>query len=132
MTLKLVVRETYPQYSLEVEFVGEEVDEIMRQMSETMPKIHRTIRQYFPFPTFAKGRGTCKELILRLVAEGSFDEAQNLEETRLNLQKLGFNFDRTNVAHALHELSMNGPLRRLGTRRYYQYQRKGTKIKDDE
>ena len=121
--LKFVFRETFPSYSLEVEFTGSEIDEIMEQYSEAMPRLHETIRQYIPLIRSAKKKLTCIELLLRLIEEFWFDEARRLSETQLKLQQLGFNFDKSTIAHALRNLSKS-ILYRGGTRRNFHYIRR--------
>lgn len=127
--MKFVVKEDYPQYSLEVEFNGKEIGDIMNQLSDVMPKIHRTVAQYFPLPSIKETRkNTAKGLILSLIGEGWFDAARNLIETQNKMRDLGYNHHRSNIAHALKDLWTNGILARLGICRHYQYQRTTRKL----
>ncbi|MCS6768674.1 MAG: hypothetical protein RMJ59_07770 [Candidatus Nitrosocaldus sp.] len=67
---------------------------------------------------------TCKGLIERLWHEGWFASERNLGEVHEELARLGYNYDRTAVSHALTDLVREGVLSRMGSARTYRYVQK--------
>ncbi len=71
------------------------------------------------------GKGlTCKGLIEKLWQEGWFTVERNLGEVHEGLARLGYNYDRTAVSHALTDLVREGVLSRIGSARTYRYVQK--------
>ncbi len=71
------------------------------------------------------GKGsTCKGLIEKLWHEGWFSNERNLGEVHEELARLGYNYDRTAVSHALTDLVREGVLSRIGSARTYRYVQK--------
>ncbi len=70
--------------------------------------------------TIGKG-STCKGLIEKLWHEGWFASERNLGEVHEELARLGYNYDRTAVSHALTDLVREGVLSRIGSARTYRY-----------
>ncbi|MEM0365296.1 MAG: hypothetical protein QW450_00640 [Candidatus Nitrosocaldus sp.] len=73
--------------------------------------------------TIGKG-STCKGLIEKLWHEGWFVSERNLGEVHEELARLGYNYDRTAVSHALTDLVREGILSRIGSARTYRYVQK--------
>ncbi|MFN4336893.1 MAG: hypothetical protein ACK4FV_04855 [Candidatus Nitrosocaldus sp.] len=67
---------------------------------------------------------TCKGLIEKLWQEGWFTVERNLGEVHEELARLGYNYDRTAVSHALTDLVREGVLSRIGSARTYRYVQK--------
>ncbi|MEM0030132.1 MAG: hypothetical protein QW572_02320 [Candidatus Nitrosocaldus sp.] len=67
---------------------------------------------------------TCKGLIEKLWQEGWFITERNLGEVHEELARLGYNYDRTAVSHALTDLVREGILSRIGSARTYRYVQK--------
>ena len=127
--LKFKFREKMPGYTLEVEFTGNEIDSIMEQYFEAMPKLHETIQERLPelrklrITSSLRKRITCREVLLRLVSEGYFDELRTMPQTCNEVRKSGFHYDRSSVSHALKELCRERVLVKSGSKRKFQFQR---------
>ncbi len=64
---------------------------------------------------------SCKELIEDLWREGWFSEERKLADVFRELNKRGYNFDKSAISHALSSLTREGILRRVGKERRYRY-----------
>lgn len=69
----------------------------------------------------AKNGNTCRSLIEKIFYEKYFEKEKLLGEVHEELSKIGYNYDRTAVSHALTDMVREGILTRVGTLRNYRY-----------
>ena len=68
-----------------------------------------------------KNGNTCRSLIEKIFYEKYFEKEKLLGEVHEELSKIGYNYDRTAVSHALTDMVREGILTRVGTLRNYRY-----------
>ena len=69
----------------------------------------------------AKNGNTCRSLIEKIFYEKYFEKEKLLGEVHEEVSKMGYNYDRTAVSHALTDMVREGILTRVGTLRNYRY-----------
>lgn len=67
---------------------------------------------------------TCRGLLLTMWREGWFETGRLLSEVHGEMNRRGYHYDRTAVAHALVDLVREGTLFREGSMRNYRYVQK--------
>lgn len=104
---------------IEIESSPDQIQEAIKQVItsiEDLPSPLTTQRQLIP--------ASCKEAIEILWREGWFTEPKRLIDVWKELGNRGYNYDRSAIAHALHNLSREGILTRIGKARRYRYVQK--------
>jgi hypothetical protein len=117
--IKLKIGEVEVEIECKKEEVKSVVDTILESIQERQEKLTNLISK--PTLRHLPKRKTCKGIILDLWNEGWFSTIRLLGEICEELEKRGYHFDRTAVAHSLLDLVREGYLKRIGTARNFRY-----------
>ncbi|BAJ51371.1 conserved hypothetical protein [Candidatus Caldarchaeum subterraneum] len=104
------------------------VDKIEEAVKNTIAAI-RSTEQATPQPqTQTRKPVTCKKAVEDLLADGWLQTGRTLAEVVSELERRGFLYDTTAVAHVLLDLVREGKLERVGEPRRYIYLAKKTSV----
>ncbi len=108
-------------WEVEVECPEDKIQEVLEKVLATLP----VSQQQEPQEEKKERSGaTCRDLIKGLWEEGWFSEPRGLSEVDEELQRRGYHYDRSAIAHSLTDLVREGILSRAGTPRNYRYLQK--------
>ena len=93
------------------DLIGQAISQVINSLHEAQ---HQHVEKSF-LPT------SCKEALELLWKEGWFSVERRLSDVWHELNRRGYNFDRSAIAHALHDLTKEGILTRMGKARRYKY-----------
>ncbi|MDP8023179.1 MAG: hypothetical protein ACP5LF_02065 [Nitrososphaeria archaeon] len=107
-------------WEIEVECPEDKINEIIPKILSSIP-----IQQQQEFNKESTRKGvTCKDLLTQLWKEGWFSQERSLYEVDEELQRRGYHYDRSAIAHALTDMVREGVLTRVGSPRNYRYSQK--------
>ena len=96
------------------ELLSQAIDQVVRSLNSVIHlKGEESKKKFFA--------SSCKEAIEMLWRDGWFSTERRLSEVWEELSRRGYNFDRSAIAHALHDLVREGVLTRMGKARRYRY-----------
>ncbi|MEM0349139.1 MAG: hypothetical protein QXE96_07155 [Candidatus Caldarchaeum sp.] len=105
------------------------VDKIEEAVKNTIAAIRSTEPATTPQPqTQTRKPITCKRAVEELLADGWLQTGRTLAEVVSELERRGFLYDTTAVAHVLLDLVREGKLERVGEPRRYIYLSKKTSV----
>ncbi len=108
-------------WEIEVECPEDKINEIIPKILASIPIQQQEQQQ--ARESIRKGV-TCKDLLVQLWKEGWFAQERELYEVDEELQRRGYHYDRSAIAHALTDLVREGVLSRSGSPRSYKYSQK--------
>ncbi|OYT49244.1 hypothetical protein B6U79_02225 [Candidatus Bathyarchaeota archaeon ex4484_231] len=102
------------------------------QVQETVQKVLSSVTEYASKAVTAPlertqppaRAETCRGIVERLWREGWFSEPRSLSDVHREMDRIGYHYDRTAVAHVLLDLVRDGILTRDGKPRRYVYVQK--------
>lgn len=108
-------------WEVEVECPENKIQEVLEKVLATLP-----VSQQQEVQEERKERSgtTCRDLIKALWEEGWFSQPRGLSDVDEELQRRGYHYDRSAIAHSLTDLVREGILSRIGTPRNYRYLQK--------
>ncbi len=107
-------------WEIEVECPEDKINEIIPKILSSIP-----IQQQQEFNKESTRKGvTCKDLLTQLWKEGWFSQERSLFEVDEELQRRGYHYDRSAIAHSLTDMVREGVLTRTGSPRNYKYSQK--------
>ncbi|MGC8568931.1 MAG: hypothetical protein ACP5LW_02880 [Nitrososphaeria archaeon] len=107
-------------WEIEVECPEDKIDEVIPKILSALPVQQQQVAVK---ENIRKGT-TCKDLLVQLWKEKWFAQERSLYEVDEELQRRGYHYDRSAIAHALTDLVREGILTRIGTPRSYKYSQK--------
>ncbi|MCS7110318.1 MAG: hypothetical protein NZ956_02470 [Candidatus Caldarchaeum sp.] len=116
--------------TVEIEAPMEKIEEAVRntiaaiKTAEPQPPVKKPAVQRKPV--------TCKRAVLELVESGWMNNGRTLSEVATELERRGFSYDTTAVAHVLLDLVRENVLERIGEPRSYLYVVKGMTLKTSQ
>ncbi|MDW7978879.1 MAG: hypothetical protein RMH74_08765 [Candidatus Caldarchaeum sp.] len=112
------VRITTPTATVEVEAPADKIEEAVKNVLNALKTAEP---QPTTKPTPPKKLITCRKAVEELVNSGWLKTGRNLSEVVAELERRGFLYDTTAVAHVLLDLVRLGLLERVGEPRKYVY-----------
>lgn len=109
-------------WEVEVECPEDKIQEVLAKVLATLP-VSQT-EQGAQEERKERSGTTCRDLIRGLWEEGWFSEPRGLSDVDEELQRRGYHYDRSAIAHSLTDLVREGILTRTGTPRNYRYLQK--------
>ncbi len=102
-----------------------EVEAPVEEIEETVKKVLSALKTAEPAPQIktlqARKTITCRKAVEELVQTGWMRTGKSLSEVAAELQRRGFNYDTTAIAHVLLDMVRTGVLERVGEPRRYIY-----------
>lgn len=113
-----------------------ELEAPIEKIDEAVKNTIAAIRATEPLPsrefTAPRKPATCKKAVLDLVEGGWLNTGRTLSEVSAELDRKGFSYDTTAVAHVLLDLVREGILERLGEPRRYVYVARDVALKNSQ
>lgn len=116
---KVKIKMNIKGIDVEIETSPKHIKEAINQVIDSLCSL--TTQERISMKESIFSPASCKEALELLWKEGWFSEERRLSDVWLELSKRGYNFDRSAIAHALHDLTKEGILTRLGRTRRYRY-----------
>ena len=121
---KVTVKLKRGSWEIEISAPGERIQQAVESVLAGMTsKEPATIEQALE-RTEGRSKVSCREVLLRIWREGWFVEPRILSEVDAEMNRRGYHYDRTAVAHILGDLVREGTLFRDGSVRNYRYVQK--------
>lgn len=109
------------------------IDKIEEAVKNTIAAIRATEQPFLSKEiTGPRKPATCKKAVLDLVEDGWLNTGRTLSEVSAELDRRGFSYDTTAVAHVLLDLVREGILERLGEPRRYVYVVRDVTLKNSQ